>query len=55
VRKKQHGNLREKKTPNLQPQNLREKKTPNLQTQNETQIHNITYNIEDNIGRVPKH
>ena len=23
--------------------------------QNETQIHNITYNIEDNIGRVPKH
>jgi hypothetical protein len=35
----------EKKTPNLKHQNLRGKK--------KREIHNITYNIEDNIGRVP--
>ena len=36
-----------KKTPNLQHQNLHGKR--------KREIHNISYNIEDNIGRVPKH
>ena len=47
-----------KKTPNLQHQNLREKKNAKFKTSKFTwkknrEIHNITYNIEDNIGRVP--
>jgi hypothetical protein len=54
-----HQILREKKT-NLQHQNLREEKNAKFTTSKFTwktkrQIHNITYNIEDNIGRVPNH